>query len=134
MTTTSRQWDLDHPERAREHRREAARRFRAAHPERARAAALKGQKALRDRRRQEMDDIKRASGCVDCRDVADPNLLHFHHVDPATKTFTIADGLGNTRAAIDRELAKCVVLCRPCHEERHRQLRSDAKGETDVVR
>ena len=44
--------------------------------------------------------------------------LGFHHLDPASKSFTVAFG-GLTRS-IDRartEAAKCVLLCASCHME-----------------
>ena len=44
--------------------------------------------------------------------------LAFHHVDPLTKRFGLAEGgiarsLGEARA----EVAKCVLLCANCHAE-----------------
>jgi transposase len=44
--------------------------------------------------------------------------LHFHHLDPTTKGFTLALG-GNTRAIakVRAEASKCVVLCANCHAE-----------------
>ena len=51
--------------------------------------------------------------------------LGFHHVDPATKSFTVAFG-GLTRS-IERaraEARKCVVLCANCHMEVEAGIRS----------
>jgi 5-methylcytosine-specific restriction endonuclease McrA len=44
--------------------------------------------------------------------------LQFHHVDPATKLFGIAEK-GVTRAwyKVVEELKKCVLLCANCHAE-----------------
>jgi 5-methylcytosine-specific restriction endonuclease McrA len=44
--------------------------------------------------------------------------LHFHHVDPASKEFGIADK-GSTRAwsKTEAELKKCILLCSNCHAE-----------------
>jgi hypothetical protein len=44
--------------------------------------------------------------------------LRFHHLDPSTKSFTLALG-GNTRsmARVRAEASKCVVLCANCHAE-----------------
>lgn len=60
--------------------------------------------------------------------------LHFHHLDPSTKSFTLALG-GNTRsmAKVRAEASKCVVLCANCHAEVESGLadvpvRSDAPG------
>lgn len=44
--------------------------------------------------------------------------LQFHHLDPATKSFSLADR-GYTRS-LDRvreEARKCVLLCANCHTE-----------------
>ena len=44
--------------------------------------------------------------------------LHFHHVDPATKSFALAArGVGRSIAAARAEVAKCVLLCANCHAE-----------------
>jgi transposase-like protein len=60
--------------------------------------------------------------------------LHFHHLDPTTKSFTLALG-GSTRAIAKAraEASKCVVLCANCHAEVESGLtdvpvRSDAPG------
>jgi hypothetical protein len=46
------------------------------------------------------------------------SALHFHHVDPDTKSFAIA-GQGVTRslAGAREEAQKCVLLCANCHAE-----------------
>ena len=41
--------------------------------------------------------------------------LHFHHVDPATKRFTIGKALGISMTALREEARKCVLLCANCH-------------------
>ncbi|MCW3022911.1 MAG: hypothetical protein JWR30_2233 [Conexibacter sp.] len=60
--------------------------------------------------------------------------LHFHHLDPSQKSFTLALG-GNTRAiaTVRAEARKCVVLCANCHAEVESgladvPLRSDEPG------
>jgi hypothetical protein len=56
-------------------------------------------------------------GCAVCgysRCVAN---LHFHHVDPATKSFEIQMGLGKSLAAYRAEAGKCVLVCANCHGE-----------------
>ena len=44
--------------------------------------------------------------------------LHFHHVDPSTKSFGLAKA-GITRAIdeIRREAEKCILVCSNCHAE-----------------
>ena len=74
-----------------------------------------------DRRRREIKRIlvEEAGGaCVLCGYTGPPRALHFHHMDPATKSFAVA-GAGITRslASSRAEAAKCVLLCATCHAE-----------------
>lgn len=69
----------------------------------------------------EHDAYKLAAQCGDCDGAFDdPKALHCHHVDPSTKVFELADGWSYGQLRREAELAKCVVLCQPCHTERHR--------------
>jgi hypothetical protein len=43
--------------------------------------------------------------------------LHFHHVDPATKSFSMNMGVGRSLAAFREEAKKCVLVCANCHGE-----------------
>jgi len=44
--------------------------------------------------------------------------LHFHHLDPATKSFELAaNGVARSLARARAEAAKCVLLCSNCHAE-----------------
>jgi hypothetical protein len=43
--------------------------------------------------------------------------LHFHHVDPATKSFSITAATGKSLATFRAEARKCVLLCANCHGE-----------------
>jgi transposase len=43
--------------------------------------------------------------------------LQFHHVDPATKAFTLRNGDTRSLARMRAEAAKCVLLCANCHAE-----------------
>ena len=54
----------------------------------------------------------------------EPVVLHFHHVDPATKISTISD-LINRLTHMDRildEIDKCVCICGNCHSKVHNNL------------
>ena len=63
------------------------------------------------KRRQEWMVDKACVRCGSCED------LHVHHRDPAEK---VAHSVWSWSAARrEAELAKCEVLCRPCHEEHH---------------
>jgi cytochrome c553 len=43
--------------------------------------------------------------------------LHFHHVDPAAKSFALSVASGKSLAASRREAQKCVLVCANCHGE-----------------
>jgi hypothetical protein len=44
--------------------------------------------------------------------------LQFHHVDPATKSFTLSrEGVTRSLARAREEARKCVLLCAHCHAE-----------------
>lgn len=49
--------------------------------------------------------------------------LHFHHVDPSTKTFAISMSTGKSLAAYREEAKKCVLVCANCHGEIEAGLR-----------
>ncbi|MBA2792542.1 MAG: helix-turn-helix domain-containing protein [Thermoleophilaceae bacterium] len=71
------------------------------------------------RRRKKLQLVEDAGGrCVLCGYDRFPRALHFHHVDPAIKSFALGER-GCTRS-IDRlraEAKKCVLLCSNCHAE-----------------
>lgn len=75
------------------------------------------------RHAQRIHDAK-AGGCVDCGASRHLHALHFHHVDPATKRYTVAVMTNASEATFAAEVAKCVVLCELCHINRHRAMRS----------
>jgi phage baseplate assembly protein W len=43
--------------------------------------------------------------------------LHFHHVNPALKSFSITSARGKSLAAYRDEAKKCVLVCANCHGE-----------------
>lgn len=83
------------------------------------AARKKGwQKRRRDELRAWLDEIKSRLSCEECGESA-PECLHFHHRDPATKAFELANAGGRAKAVVLAELAKCRVLCANCHLKHH---------------
>src|SRR3954447_20487902 len=69
--------------------------------------------------------------CARCGSVDD---LHFDHVDPRTKRFDICKRLaGISEARLQAELAKCQLLCRPCHDEKSRAEGSYGNFARDVT-
>lgn len=71
------------------------------------------------RRRVKQILIEEAGGqCVLCGYGRCVAALHFHHVDPATKSFHISmQGVSRSIAAARAEAQKCVLLCANCHAE-----------------
>jgi hypothetical protein len=43
--------------------------------------------------------------------------LHFHHVDPKTKSFALSVASGKGLAKLRAEARKCVLVCANCHGE-----------------
>jgi hypothetical protein len=43
--------------------------------------------------------------------------LHFHHVNPALKSFPVSSSSGKSLAAYRDEARKCVLVCANCHGE-----------------
>jgi cytochrome c553 len=62
-----------------------------------------------------VDDF--GGGCVICGYDRTPGSLHFHHVDPSTKAFSITMGSGRSLAAYREEARKCILVCANCHGE-----------------
>jgi hypothetical protein len=56
-------------------------------------------------------------GCVVCGYARCLGNLHFHHVEPAEKSFEIQMGLGKALATYRAEARKCVLVCANCHGE-----------------
>lgn len=59
---------------------------------------------------------KRVRGCRRC---SSDKRLSFHHRDPRRKRFNIGDGRYRSWSALEREVAKCIVLCKKCHAQEH---------------
>lgn len=53
--------------------------------------------------------------CARCDEVDD---LQFDHIDPRTKTMTIARAASRSEEFFWAEVAKCQLLCFPCHLEK----------------
>jgi hypothetical protein len=55
--------------------------------------------------------------CAICGYDRNAAALQFHHVDPATKEFTLRNGDTRSLERMRAEAAKCVLLCANCHAE-----------------
>ena len=74
-------------------------------------------------------ELKSTLRCEECGESA-PECLHFHHIDPATKSFNVSDAASNGRSksAVLAELTKCRVLCANCHLKHHWNERRKGSG------
>lgn len=77
-------------------------------------------KALWGKRRAYIESIIAGGRCMRCGN-DDPRILIFHHRDPAEKQFTIRSS-NRTHRVVDREVAKCDILCRNCHAIVHMEM------------
>lgn len=55
--------------------------------------------------------------CVNCKET-DPICLTFHHLDKSKKDFGLHQRQ-RSWASIEKEIAKCVILCSNCHLKVH---------------
>jgi hypothetical protein len=64
--------------------------------------------------------LKQTLECAECG-FEDYRALEFHHPDGQEKDFAIGQMLVDNRSirAVQREIAKCVVLCANCHRIEH---------------
>jgi len=86
------------------------------------------------RRRVKAILVAEAGGaCVRCGYDRYAGALHFHHRDPATKEFAIANqGITRSLAAMRAEAAKCDLLCANCHAEIEAELETLAEAADKV--
>lgn len=72
----------------------------------------------RSKYRQTMDEAIALLGghCAKC---GSGDRLEFDHIDPATKLFHISSKAEGGMQAIEGELAKCQLLCLPCHRSKN---------------
>lgn len=79
----------------------------------------------RHRRALQTKAITHAGGrCRICGYNRCGEALHFHHIDPTTKSFAISMACAKTRSwkTVRDEVEKCVLLCGNCHAEVHAGL------------
>jgi hypothetical protein len=48
-------------------------------------------------------------------------VLEFHHKDPKEKDFQISHIRGSRWSILEKEIKKCILLCRNCHQEIHKK-------------
>lgn len=82
-----------------------------------RERAIERNKRTKDSLRGRMLDYLHDKACARCG-TSDARVLEFDHIDPATKSFSIARGIASTLSweRILVEIAKCQILCANCHK------------------
>jgi hypothetical protein len=85
-----------------------------------RACKRATQSRCKRNRRAWLDALKQTVRCAECG-FDDYRALEFHHPDGEDKDFAIGEMLQDNRsiAAVEREIAKCIVLCANCHLIEH---------------
>jgi hypothetical protein len=77
-----------------------------------------GEAVTRRHRKVKQALVDRAGGaCVVCGYDRTLFNLHFHHVDPTTKSFNLTISSGKSLAAYVAEARKCILVCANCHGE-----------------
>lgn len=77
------------------------------------------------KRHQDHKDIlvdENGGKCSRCGYDKNSRILHFHHLNPALKSFEIADRLSANLLVLRKEIAKCILLCPNCHGEKHQGM------------
>jgi transposase-like protein len=84
-----------------------------------RCSRCRSEQVTERRRRVKRQLIAEAGGaCALCGYDRCAGALQFHHVDPATKSFSLSrEGVTRSLATAREEAAKCVLLCANCHAE-----------------
>ncbi len=60
--------------------------------------------------------MRRGGACLICGFAQYIGALHFHHVDPSRKAFSVSlQGVTRSLRRAREEAGKCVLLCANCH-------------------
>lgn len=66
-------------------------------------------------KRQRINSIKLASGCIECGWAEHPAGLHFDHLPGTEKLFNIGGAVSRAWSNTLTEMAKCEIVCANCH-------------------
>ena len=82
-----------------------------------RARAVERTRIIKDKLRQQMLEYLSDKYCLRC-EISDPRVLEFDHINPKTKSYSIAHGIASTLSwkNIMTEIDKCQILCANCHK------------------
>lgn len=104
--------------RNRENWNRLRREWYARNPDKQKALVRKRTVRVRVELRTWVNSLKAEKGCEDCSE-RDPICLDFHHL--RDKVICIGKAVARTwsKERLEKEMAKCVVLCANCHRKRH---------------
>lgn len=102
----------------REEERTNHRRYVLEHREEIGAYRIPLLKKLKEAKRKYLRMILEERGCQRCG-ITDFRVLVFHHRDPSQRDFNVATGSPTGRERLDKEIAKCDILCWNCHALTH---------------
>lgn len=118
LNKLKREWRKNNIEHSRAWHADYARKQRAKYPERFREYDRKQKQRYREKKRKWILDTKLKHGgkCVECGYDEEIRILHFHH--PNNNKEAAVSALKNLKA-IEKEAAKCILLCPNCHALKH---------------
>lgn len=68
-----------------------------------------------EKRRAWLDEQKDRP-CTRCQEKYPPYVMEWHHIDPATKKFSIGQAsFRQSKKALEEEIKKCELYCANCH-------------------
>jgi len=111
----------EYDKKYRELHREEIKKYRELHREETKKYNEKHNKKHKNILRALSLEIK-SKGCIRCGYKDNMRKLLFHHVDPSTKKYNIANLWSRTIKQHKEELDKCVVLCFKCHAAVHKEM------------
>jgi hypothetical protein len=80
-------------------------------------------KESRDKKYKQFGLYKISIGCQNCGYNKCSGYLDFHHVNPQTKSTRISCGIWKANTEVfQKELLKCILLCKNCHYEAHNRI------------
>ena len=73
------------------------------------------------KKKEQINQYKMTVGCAHCGYKDNPDILHFHHIDPSTKIANVSRMVGKNHSMekIKQEIDKCILLCITCHHKVH---------------
>jgi len=80
---------------------------------------------MQQKRRENRDRLVSLFGgkCIRCGFADHPSAFDFHHIDPSTKEISSSLAQMSLKyEKVEKEAAKCIMVCANCHREIHARL------------